>query len=138
MQQWQFINNFNQLNMFWAIVSPILRSTRLCLQLVVHCTDDTAGWWHVTTPTLVQVVTCRQPAASSVHYTTSCKHSLVLLRMGETIAQNMFSWLKLLINCHCCIQLVVYINPLTPNVNYSGRTAPLTSKVAFYIFIQQI
>ena len=27
---------------------------------------------------------------------------------------------------------------LTPNVNYNGRTAPLTSKVAFYIFIQQI
>jgi len=27
---------------------------------------------------------------------------------------------------------------LTPNVNYSGRTAPLTSKVAFYLFIQQI
>jgi len=26
------------------------------------------------------------PAASSVHYTTSCKHSLVLLRMGEIIA----------------------------------------------------
>jgi len=25
-----------------------------------------------------------------------------------------------------------------PNVNYIGRTAPLTSKVAFYIFIQQI
>ena len=31
-----------------------------------------------------------------------------------------------------------YINLQTPNVNYSGRTAPLTSKVAFYIFIQQI
>ena len=30
------------------------------------------------------------------------------------------------------------INLLTPNVNYSGRTAPLTSKVAFYIFIQQV
>jgi len=29
-------------------------------------------------------------------------------------------------------------NLMTPNVNYSGRTAPLTSKVAFYIFIQQI
>jgi len=29
-------------------------------------------------------------------------------------------------------------NLLTPNVNYSGRNAPLTSKVAFYIFIQQI
>ena len=31
-----------------------------------------------------------------------------------------------------------YFNLLTPNVNYSGRTAQLTSKVAFYIFIQQI
>jgi len=30
------------------------------------------------------------------------------------------------------------LNRLTPNVNCSGRTAPLTSKVAFYIFIQQI
>jgi len=30
------------------------------------------------------------------------------------------------------------INPMTPNDSYSGRTAPLTSKVAFYIFIQQI
>ena len=29
-------------------------------------------------------------------------------------------------------------NLLTPNVNYSGRTAPLTSEVAFYTFIQQI
>ena len=28
--------------------------------------------------------------------------------------------------------------PLSSNVNYSGRTAPLTPKVAFYIFIQQI
>ena len=31
-----------------------------------------------------------------------------------------------------------YINPLKPNDPYRGRTAPLTSKVAFYIFIQQI
>ena len=29
-------------------------------------------------------------------------------------------------------------NPLTSNDLYRGRTAPLTSKVAFYIFIQQI
>ena len=35
--------------------------------------------------------------------------------------------------------LALYIiNPLTPNDHYSGRTAPLTSEVAFYIFIQQI
>ena len=32
----------------------------------------------------------------------------------------------------------ISLNLLTPNVNYSGRTAPLTPKVAFYIFIQQI
>ena len=31
-----------------------------------------------------------------------------------------------------------FLNLLTPNVNYSWRTAPLTSKVTFYIFIQQI
>ena len=29
-------------------------------------------------------------------------------------------------------------NPLTPNDPYSGRTAPLTSKVAFDIYIQQM
>jgi len=30
-----FIDNYSQLNMFRAIISPILRSARLCLQLVV-------------------------------------------------------------------------------------------------------
>jgi len=38
---------------------------------------------------------CCPQAAPSVHYTTSCKHILVLLRMGEIIARNMLSWLKL-------------------------------------------
>ena len=33
---------------------------------------------------------------------------------------------------------VQIINLYKPNVNYSWRTAPLTSKVSFYIFIQQI
>jgi len=36
------------------------------------------------------------------------------------------------------MQMFGMINPLTPNVNYSGRTATLTFKVACYIFIQQI
>jgi len=40
---------------------------------------------------------CCQHAASSVFYTTSCKHSLVFLRMGKIIGRNMLSWLKLLI-----------------------------------------
>jgi hypothetical protein len=52
---------------------------------------------------------CCLQAASSVHYTTSCKHSLVLLRMGEINARNMLSWLKLLINYYCWFWLVVYI-----------------------------
>ena len=29
--------------------------------------------------------------------------------------------------------LTAFLNPLTPNDHYSGRTAPLTPKVAFYI-----
>ena len=40
-----------------------------------------------------------------------------------------------------CVHYVPYrvvFNPLTPNNYYSGHTAPLTSKVAFYVFIQQI
>ena len=39
-----FIDNHNQLDMFRAIISPILRSITLCLQLVVYCTGDTACW----------------------------------------------------------------------------------------------
>jgi len=35
------------------------------------------------------------------------------------------------------VELILF-NLLTPNVNYSGRIAPLSSKVTFYIFIQQL
>ena len=60
-----------------------------------------------------------QQAASSVLYTTSCKYSLVLLRMGEIIARNMLSWLKLLIKLlllhlvgclYCCTRKHFRIN----------------------------
>ena len=47
------------------------------------------------TPTMLPAGS--QPAASSVHYTTNCKHSLLLLKMGESVARNMLSWLKFLI-----------------------------------------
>ena len=65
--------------MFRAMISPIFRSTRLCVTAcgIVH-------------------QRCYRPATSWVHYTTSCKHSLVLLKMGEIIARNMLSWLELL------------------------------------------
>jgi len=48
-------------------------------------------WW----PGEVKPQPGHQEAASSVHYTTSCKNSLVLLRMGGIIVRNMLSWLKL-------------------------------------------
>ena len=41
-----FIDNYNQLNMFRAIVSPILRNNGLCLQLMVQCTGDAAITQH--------------------------------------------------------------------------------------------
>jgi len=49
-----------------------------------------------------------RPATSWVHYTTSCKHSLLLLRMDKIFTRNMLSWLGL-INRYSCIYLVVYI-----------------------------
>ena len=47
---------------------------------------------------------------------------------------------RLFTDSHICYryQLVSRLNLQTPNVNYSWRNAPLTSKIAFYIFIQQI
>ena len=35
------------------------------------------------------------------------------------------------------IYVMLLLNPLTPNDPYRGRAAPLTSKVAFYLFIQK-
>jgi len=39
---------------------------------------------------------------------------------------------------HSLTPIINLINPLTSNDPYRGRKAPLTPKVAFYIFIQQI
>ena len=65
--------------MFRAIISPIFRSTILYLQL----------WYNALT---------MLPAGSIVGALYhSCKYSIVLLKMGEIIARNMLSWLKLLI-----------------------------------------
>jgi hypothetical protein len=50
-------------------------------------------------------------------------HLVFQSHMGKRIAHCVYVWL---------------INPLTPNDTYRGRTESLTSKVAFYIFIQQI
>ena len=55
--------------MFRPIISPVLRSIRLCLQLAVQCIEEVACWWPQP---------CHQQAASSVRYTASCKQSSAL------------------------------------------------------------
>jgi hypothetical protein len=88
--------------MFRAIISPILRSK-----------DCVYSFWY-NAPTILPAGNLDEvehliQAASSVHYTTSCKHSLEVLRMDEIFARNILSWLELLINRYCCVELVVYI-----------------------------
>jgi len=70
-----------------------------------------------------------------VHYTTNCKHSIVLLRMGEIIARNMLNLSKLLIKLlllHPVGRLYYYILRLSKakwiiwNINnLSFSTSPL-------------
>jgi len=47
MQQLRLINNSSQLNMFWEIILPIFRSTRLCVTVfgIMHprCCQPVAG-----------------------------------------------------------------------------------------------
>ena len=57
-------------------------------------------------------------------FQNSYHRNLTYRGAGKSLVRNDNSYMK--------------INLLTPNVNYSGRTAPLTSKVAFYIFSTNI
>jgi len=87
----------------------------------------------------------------SVHVT--CKKLFIFISKPHSVQQPQNFWLyihtnenkiKVIFRGDIISTSFVYsrtngmLNLLTSNVNYSGRTAPLTSKVAFYIFIQQI
>jgi len=74
--------------MFRAIISPILRRALDCVYSVWY---NAPGMLPAGDKREVEPQTCHQQATSSVLYTTSYKHSLVLLRMGEIIARNMLS-----------------------------------------------
>jgi len=66
---------------------------------------------------------------------------MISLRIVRFIYRNVLTTAKLLppgLYGNEIFSMFSFLNPLTPNDHYSGRTAPLTSKVAFYIFIQQI
>jgi len=65
-------------------------------------------------------------------------YSIVLLQLGLGYRLSVSIAIRNVKTCSVTVSIFPRINLLTPNVNYSGRTAPLTSKVAFYIFIQQI
>ena len=73
-------------------------------------------------------------AANVVSQYTRRRDNSYLPQAKLTVYQKgaYYSGIKIFIN------LPSEINPLTPNDPYSGRTAPLILKVAFYIFIQQI
>jgi len=74
---------------------------RLCLPkrqltiLIICSVQISYTWFYQSRPKKcgIKYGRCCLQAASSVLYTTSCKHTLVLLRMGEIIARNMLSWL---------------------------------------------
>ena len=92
--------------MIRALIPPIFRSTRLCVTAYGIMEQYNAGQYPGSGfPPLPGY----RPATSWVPYTTSCKHYLALLKIGEIIARNMLSRLELLINRYYCIYLVVYI-----------------------------
>ena len=80
--------------------------------------------------------------ASSALYTTRCKHSLVLLRLGEIIARNMLNWLKLLIKlsllhlvgCLCYCTRTIFHKVLRWIVNWweCGRKSSCPSLLWYF------
>ena len=92
--------------MFRAIISPIFKSTRLCVTARGIMQRYNAGRY----PRSGGIpLPAYRPATSLLHFTTSWKHSLAHLKMGKIIARNMLSWLELLLNRYFFIYLVVYI-----------------------------
>jgi len=93
-------------------------------------------------------------ATSSVLYTTSCKHSLVLVWMGEIIGRNMLSWLKLLIKLlllhpvgclyyyiislkHSCFYISIYLSIYIYSSSFETKKLHLV-KTRIYIYILHI
>ena len=96
-----------------VIISVISTCFRRSFRPSSRTQDCVYSLWYNAGGTTVAPHPCHQQATSSVHYTTSCKRNLVFLRMGETNARNMLSWLKLLIKLlllHLVGCLYYYIN----------------------------
>jgi len=112
-------------------------------------------------PTVFSTVICRTglwPRSNMLYYLGLCKYTMMFAqrnRITTHFSECIVKWRMIVYSfcsedCSVCcpqshisvtevqLKLVLGFNLLTPNVNYSGHTVPLTSKVAFYIFIQQI
>jgi len=66
------------------------------------------------------------------------KRNIFLNYLRSNVLRGGFAYQNALTETALCQPVRTHVNLLTSNVNYSGRSAPLTSKVALYIFIQQI
>ena len=117
-----FIDNFNQLNKFRAIISPILRSTRLCIQLVVQCTGDAACWQH-------RRCIIPQSSAPEDGRTYRPKH-VKLMEIINKIVIVASIWLFILLYQWCTVTQIskLYLNSLLHNL------VPLKNKNLFLHF----
>jgi hypothetical protein len=79
----------NQLYMFRAMSSPIIRNTWLYLQFLILFTYTAAGWCHGWDGTSVPFHPWRRPTAISVDNIRSSKYSQMLLMMGENFPRKM-------------------------------------------------
>jgi hypothetical protein len=89
MQQFPFIDLFNQLYMFRAMFSPILRSSLTIFTALAQCTDllptgDTIEM-ELSSKSIVSPF-----GSKSVHCTRAVYTVKLPLKMGENIARNMY------------------------------------------------
>jgi len=121
------------LYMFHVSTTPIIRSTQSCKYNPRYWSYFLSSYLPPTWPSLATLegASCTVPQAV---VTVLCTPD-----DGCSWHPKRVEWTCRIINRLLCVaSRWTIINLLMPNVNYSGRTAPLTSKVAFYIFIQQI
>jgi len=89
-KKYRLLNFLNQLYMFRATNSPILRSNLTVYTAFGTMHRFAVDWWQVWDGTDVPSQTCPRSTAISVHCTKSCIYSQkVLMRMGEFVARNM-------------------------------------------------
>jgi len=150
---------------FYACYLPLLQLPRICMfcfsyhfrpkfcvLIVRHITWNSVAEIYVTVMCLVYLLHIPKVLSSKLGgETTYTLWGFVYLSIatpGELRWANVECGVHLCVlwipfryaSCWQCIYVhsLALLNRMTPNVNYSVRTAPLTSKFAFYIFIKQI